>query len=691
MNQTNVLVTNTFGRHAAATLRNNARLFFISALLAVTSISTSFAHTVQIKACYNGGGSYTFYALSYHSTGSPIGGIIVNGNTYNFTSVIPAGSIPACATLGQASPCSGTPSGVNWQVVTVNNLIDCNLSVTTTCTSVVECPWPNCFPISINADGTAPKLHAPYTAPSSPVTLSGLERNSTYSNVSINGNGMNSIVVDPGSPVTMTYSRSTVSVATYCPNCITQHYIGLQGVFAYCQFSVTGNSSANHSVSFTAPTTPGVYYITQSATWWYHCGQFGVPGFSNDLGDAMAVVVVAGCPSDITASNDQGLCGATVNYVTPLAWDKCSGATVSCSPASGSFFNTGATTVTCTATDESNNTSTCSFTVTVNDTEVPTITAPADVTAYTDPGVCTTNAAGVALGVPTVWDNCPGVTYGNDAPGSYPKGNTTVTWTATDGSGNTATATQIVTIIDNEAPVITPNASATMWPPNHKYQSFSLTDMVASVSDNCPGVSIADINIRRVWSDEPEDVGGGGDGNTIDDIVIAGDCKSVQLRKERQGGGNGRVYTVELSLTDVSGNTTIATFQASVPHNQNGTAFDDGAAAGYTVNSGCYMPKLSGRDARGNATTPFDYQLGQNFPNPFNPTTNIRYSIPENGLVSLNVYDMQSNIVARLVNQEVSAGSYTVSFDASALPSGTYLYKLECNGRTLTRTMSLVK
>ena len=85
-------------------------------------------------------------------------------------------------------------------------------------------------------------------------------------------------------------------------------------------------------------------------------------------------------------------------------------------------------------------------------------------------------------------------------------------------------------------------------------------------------------------SDEPEDVGGGGDGNTLDDIVIAGDCRSVNLRSERQGGGNGRVYTIQVAVNDAGGNSGTAFFQVEVPHNINATATDDGPA--YSV-SGC--------------------------------------------------------------------------------------------------------
>src|SRR5207247_2288202 len=77
------------------------------------------------------------------------------------------------------------------------------------------------------------------------------------------------------------------------------------------------------------------------------------------------------CPANITQSTDSGQCSAVVNYTIPTPSDNCPGATASCSPASGSTFAKGTTTVTCTATDASGNTASCSFTVTVNDTQAP--------------------------------------------------------------------------------------------------------------------------------------------------------------------------------------------------------------------------------------------------------------------------------------------------------------------------------
>jgi hypothetical protein len=106
---------------------------------------------------------------------------------------------------------------------------------------------------------------------------------------------------------------------------------------------------------------------------------------------------------------------------------------------------------------------------------------------------------------------------------------------------------------------------------------------VASVSDLCDsGVDINDVVISQVTSDEPENANGNGDGNTVNDMVITPDCKSLQVRREREGNGNGRVYTVTLQVKDSSGNVATAVRKIFVPGS--GPVIDSGAQ--YTVN-GC--------------------------------------------------------------------------------------------------------
>ncbi|KAA0244619.1 MAG: T9SS C-terminal target domain-containing protein, partial [Chlorobiota bacterium] len=86
-----------------------------------------------------------------------------------------------------------------------------------------------------------------------------------------------------------------------------------------------------------------------------------------------------------------------------------------------------------------------------------------------------------------------------------------------------------------------------------------------------------------------------------------------------------------------------------------------------------------------------NYELSQNYPNPFNPTTTISYSIKTSGEVSLKVYDMLGTEVASLVNENQEAGNYSVTFNASNLPSGIYVYALTSGNFVDTKKLILLK
>jgi hypothetical protein len=92
-----------------------------------------------------------------------------------------------------------------------------------------------------------------------------------------------------------------------------------------------------------------------------------------------------------------------------------------------------------------------------------------------------------------------------------------------------------------------------------------------------------------------------------------------------------------------------------------------------------------------NSNLPEQISLNQNYPNPFNPTTNIEYSLNEASDVTLEVYNMTGQRVAILENGSQSAGTHTVSFDASTLSSGVYVYRLQAGSTVLTRKMTLIK
>lgn len=85
------------------------------------------------------------------------------------------------------------------------------------------------------------------------------------------------------------------------------------------------------------------------------------------------------------------------------------------------------------------------------------------------------------------------------------------------------------------------------------------------------------------------------------------------------------------------------------------------------------------------------YALEQNFPNPFNPTTNITFQLPKESFVSLVVYNVLGEKVETLLNEYRGIGKHTVTFNAHNLPSGIYFYTLQTNGLTETRKMLLLK
>lgn len=85
------------------------------------------------------------------------------------------------------------------------------------------------------------------------------------------------------------------------------------------------------------------------------------------------------------------------------------------------------------------------------------------------------------------------------------------------------------------------------------------------------------------------------------------------------------------------------------------------------------------------------YELYQNFPNPFNPNTTIKYSIPVSTQVSLKVFDIIGSEVATLVNEQQEAGTFSINFDASKLTSGIYFYQIKAGNFIETKKFILIK
>lgn len=112
---------------------------------------------------------------------------------------------------------------------------------------------------------------------------------------------------------------------------------------------------------------------------------------------------------------------------------------------------------------------------------------------------------------------------------------------------------------------------------------------------------------------------------------------------------------------------------------------------GFTNNNSTMYARRKDNTLSASNPTARIFELSQNYPNPFNPTTTIGYSIPTNGIVTLRIFDLLGHEVTTLVSGFKEAGSHTANWNASKVPSGTYLYKLEANGKTITRKMTLMK
>jgi hypothetical protein len=95
--------------------------------------------------------------------------------------------------------------------------------------------------------------------------------------------------------------------------------------------------------------------------------------------------------------------------------------------------------------------------------------------------------------------------------------------------------------------------------------------------------------------------------------------------------------------------------------------------------------------AESGTRTPGGYVLYQNHPNPFNPTTRIRYALPQAGDVELRVYDGLGRVVATLAEGRREAGEHDVEFDAKGLPSGLYTYRLQAGDAVITKKLLLLR
>ena len=207
------------------------------------------------------------------------------------------------------------------------------------------------------------------------------------------------------------------------------------------------------------------------------------------------------CPANISHISDAGLCSYSVSPGVPVIADNCGGSTVVGTRNDSQLltdpYPVGITTIHWVVTDNYGNTNSCDQTITVTDNDPPSITCPLDITHTADAGLCSYT---VSPGVPVTTDNCAVSTVVGVRSDSqlltdpYPVGVTTIHWVVTDVHGNTNSCDQIVTVTDNEVPLITCPADISLDCEDDKSPPATGT---ATATDNCTPVA----NISITFSD----------------------------------------------------------------------------------------------------------------------------------------------------------------------------------------------
>ncbi len=168
-----------------------------------------------------------------------------------------------------------------------------------------------------------------------------------------------------------------------------------------------------------------------------------------------------------------------------------------------------------------------------------------------------------------------------------------------------------------------------------------------------------------------------GSGTGLDYATVKYNPTGIEQWVQRYNGtGNSRDEACSLAL-DVLGNVYVTGWSVG-----SGTDFDY-VTIKYSQNPTGVQPIFS--------ELPTTYQLYQNFPNPFNPSTVITYQLPVDGNVTLKVYDILGREIASVVNEEKPAGTYEVDFNAINLASGVYIYTLIVDGVSYSKSMILLR
>ena len=409
---------------------------------------------------------------------------------------------------------------------------DCYGTTLTINPDILDCSFASIDPDKVNIPTSVSKGYAGRTI--------------TFTNVNLNNSG-NKLVVSPGTQMTLTLNWNSQYTSTYCPGCIQQYYVGINGIFDNCIFSggTNYNRSGSKIIQFTAPPNPGVYYIQTGSSLQYHC----VPMGYSVLADGAIAALIVAPQVTLTAtdrSGNQTSCQANVfvedntlplaiiknievqlnnnGYVDISPGDVDNGSSDACGILSLNiskrrFYcaDVGSNEVTFTAIDKNRNISTATAIVTVKD-----IAPPVVITRNIDISIGHQNEITLQ---PESFDNgsydvcgIEKMTIDKSTFNCNDLGENQVNLTVYDLSGNSSTALAILNLHDNTYPIV-------------KVRNFVL---------NLDANGQANLNTRQIDD-------GSYDNCSIDSMWLS--------RTEFSCTDVNRTHPVILYVSDISGNT----------------------------------------------------------------------------------------------------------------------------------------
>ncbi len=300
-------------------------------------------------------------------------------------------------------------------------------------------------------------------------------------------------------------------------------------------------------------------------------------------------------------------------------------------------------------------------------TQPPIVTCPATITLQNAPDQC---GQSVAFGATATGTPPPTIDYkigstSITSPHTFPVGTTTVTCTATNGVGNPSVCSFVVNVQDIQHPTITCPADVVIRPTSlngavHNYQT-------PVGADNC---SVVITQTGGLASGLTFPIG------TTTNTFLATDP-----------GENDATCSFRVTVVDPH----CTPDKVYLCHNGNTICVSVNAMQAHLNHGDLLGPCSLGKIGEEVVNLPDRFGLEQNYPNPFNPTTTIRYALPVDAHVTIAVFNMLGQVVAQLVDGLVPAGFHETVFDASELPSGIYIYRLNALNFIQTQKLVLVK